>query len=269
MLIALLKKQIMALRRMFSMKIVDTDAFMDMPHSAQLLYFHLSMRGDDDGFVSNPKKIMRMVGAQDDDYKILIAKRFVLPFESGVCVIKHWRIHNILRGDRYTETTYQIEKSGLEMNEYGAYTEKKGGVALVATKWQPNGNQMEPQYSIVKDSIVKTKRTFAIPTLEEVTTYCTERANKVNPERFISHYESNGWMVGKNKMKDWKAAVRTWEHNNFEGGGSSGKVHSVVLSDGTVAIKKFGEYVDGNNSNVKLNLNYFTSEDMELLKTLG
>lgn len=90
---------------MFSPDIVDSDAFLDMPTSSQLLYFHLGMRADDDGFV-NPKKIMRMVGANGDDLKVLLTKRFLLPFESGVVVIKHWLIHNLIRKDRYKETMY-------------------------------------------------------------------------------------------------------------------------------------------------------------------
>jgi hypothetical protein len=108
---------------MFSMTIVDTDAFLEMPPTSQLLYFHLSMRADDDGFVGSHKRIMRMMGAGDDDFKILVAKRFILVFESGVVVIKHWLIHNTLRGDRYTETTYKREKALLAITENRSYTE--------------------------------------------------------------------------------------------------------------------------------------------------
>lgn len=95
---------------MFSLKIVDTDEFLDMPPTTQNLYFHLCMRADDDGFVSNPKKIMKIVNSATDDIKVLIGKKFVIPFESGVCVIKHWKIHNLIRKDRYTETEYKKEK---------------------------------------------------------------------------------------------------------------------------------------------------------------
>ena len=107
----------MAQRRMFSLKIVDTDAFLDMPQSSQLLYFHLSMRADDDGFVANPKKIMRVIGSQEDDLKVLFTKRFVLPFDSGVCVIKHWKIHNYIQNDRYMPTQYVKEKAMLDVDE--------------------------------------------------------------------------------------------------------------------------------------------------------
>jgi len=113
----------MAQRRMFSLQIVDTDAFLDMPQSSQLLYFHLSMRADDDGFVNNPKKILRMIGCNDDDLKVLLTKRFLISFENGVVVIKHWKIHNYIAKDRYTETKYLEEKSTLITKENGAYTE--------------------------------------------------------------------------------------------------------------------------------------------------
>ena len=91
----------MAERRMFAKSIIDSDAFLDMPMSARLLYYDLSMRADDDGFVNSPKKIMKIVGASVDDMNILIARKFILDFESGVIVIKHWRIHNYIRIDRY------------------------------------------------------------------------------------------------------------------------------------------------------------------------
>lgn len=111
----------MAEKRMFSKKIIDTDWFMEMPTSSQNLYFHLSMRADDDGFVANPKRILKLVGASEDDYKVLISKKFIIPFESGVCVITDWRINNYLRNDRYTETIYKEEKSQLTLDENGRY----------------------------------------------------------------------------------------------------------------------------------------------------
>lgn len=113
----------MAERRMFAKTIIDSDAFLDMPLSAQALYFHLSMRADDDGFINNPKKIQRMIGASDDDCKLLIAKRFIITFESGVIVIKHWKIHNYIQKDRYKPTIYQEEKALLNTKDNKAYTE--------------------------------------------------------------------------------------------------------------------------------------------------
>lgn len=112
----------MAERRMFAKKITESDAFLDMPSSTQMLYFHLSMNADDDGFVNNPKKIQRMCGASDDDFKLLIAKRFVILFESGVIVIKHWKMHNYIQSDRYRPTDYVEEKSMLGLKKNKSYT---------------------------------------------------------------------------------------------------------------------------------------------------
>ena len=150
----------MAERRMFTKKIIDSDAFLDMPLSTQALYFHLNMRADDDGFINNPKKIMRMIGASEDDLKVLISKRFIIAFDNGVVVVKHWRMHNLLRKDRYTETQYIEQKNMLLLKENGAYTEGDSDpiekpYEHSATKWQPNDNQMATQYSIGKYSIDK------------------------------------------------------------------------------------------------------------------
>lgn len=107
---------------MFTMKIVDSDAFLEMPLSTQCLYFHLNMRADDDGFIGNTKRIMKIIGASEDDLRLLIAKRFVLTFEDGVIVIKHWRMHNTLSRDRYAETSYTDEKKMLLLKDNGSYS---------------------------------------------------------------------------------------------------------------------------------------------------
>lgn len=223
----------MAERRMFAKTIIDSDAFLDMPLSAQALYFHLSMRADDDGFVNNPKKIQRMIGASDDDCKLLVMKRFILTFESGVIVIKHWRIHNYIQKDRYKETLYKKEKNALALDAKNAYTE------ATKTPCIQNGHGMYTQDSIGKDSLeiekdnnigAKTTR-FKPPTVEEVTAYCTERQNNVDPQKFVDYYTANGWQVGRNKMKDWKAAVRTWERNGFSNGNQKRGANGVLLDD--------------------------------------
>ena len=216
----------MAERRMFAKTIIDSDAFLDMPTSTQALYFHLSMRADDDGFINNPKRIQRMIGVSDDDLKLLIAKSFIITFESGVVVIKHWKIHNYIRNDRYKPTTCEDEKALLEEKDNKAYT-------LKSTFGIPNGYQMDTQVRLGKDRIGKDsigedsigeiqeggkppkRKRFIPPTLEEVQAYCNERNNNVGPQHFVDYYTSNGWQVGKNKMKDWKAAVRTWERNGY------------------------------------------------------
>lgn len=114
----------MAEKRMFSKQIIDSDAFLEMPLSTQALYFHLSMRADDDGFLNNAKKVMKIIGANQNDYDLLVAKSFIIQFSDGICVIKHWRINNYLRKDRYTETIYQEEKAMLTMQPNGRYSLK-------------------------------------------------------------------------------------------------------------------------------------------------
>lgn len=151
----------LAEKRMFTQKIIDSDAFLDMPLSTQALYFHLNMKADDDGFVNNPKRIQRAVCASEDDLKLLIAKRFLICFDNGVIVIKHWRMHNTLKNDRYRPTQYQEEYARLEVKGNKAYTERlpeAEPVALPAEpEWNQNGSSLEPQYSIDKDSIVLDK----------------------------------------------------------------------------------------------------------------
>lgn len=112
----------MAERRMFAKSIIDSDAFLDMPLSTQALYFHLSMRADDEGFVNNPKRLIRFIGAADDEMKVLLAKKFILSFDSGVIVIKHWKIHNYIQKDRFKETNYHDEKALLSVNENNSYS---------------------------------------------------------------------------------------------------------------------------------------------------
>lgn len=203
-------------RRMFAKTIIDSDAFLDMPLTTQLLYFHLSMRADDDGFINNPKKIQRMIGCSDDDLKLLIAKRFIIPFESGIVVIKHWKIHNYIQKDRYKPTVYQEEMQRLKVKSNGGY-------GLLDTECIQVVSSLETQVRLGKDKLSKDikdigdkphTQKFISPTLEEIKSYCTERNNKVDSEKFHDFYESKGWMVGKNKMKDWKAAVRNWEKDN-------------------------------------------------------
>ena len=148
----------MAERRMFAKTIIDSDVFLDMPLSTQALYFHLSMRADDDGFINNPKKIQRMVGCSDDDLKLLCAKNFIIPFESGIVVIKHWRIHNYIRSDRYKPTAYADEKARLTVKENGAYTLNTLGIPdanQMDTLGIPDGNQMDTQVRVGKDSLDK------------------------------------------------------------------------------------------------------------------
>ncbi len=210
----------MAERRMFTKKITDSDAFLELSSAAQALYFHLNQGADDDGFNNQVSNAMFKAHASIDDLKILMLKNFIIRFESGVIVIKHWRMHNTLRKDRYTPTNFQEELKLLGLKDNGAYTLCCQTVA-----------ERLPQYSIGKDSLdkvslgkgknaddgVSTPKRFVKPTLEEVAAYCKERNNNVDPQRFIDFYESKGWKIGKSPMKDWKACVRTWEGDSTGG----------------------------------------------------
>ena len=222
----------MAERRMFAKTIVLSDAFLDMPLSARTLYFTLGMLADDDGFVNSPKSIMRQCGASQDDMKILLAKKFLLSFETGVIVIKHWRINNYLRSDRYKETKFIEEKNRLSIKENGSYSmggiptgipsigkdsigkDSIGNIVVVM-----ENNEQQPQQQEEKEKEIKR---FTKPTVEEIKQYCLERKNKIDAEHFFDYYESKGWKIGKNSMKNWKAAVRTWERKNFDKGGENG-----------------------------------------------
>jgi len=225
----------LAERRMFAKTIIDSDSFLDMPLSTQALYFHLSMRADDDGFVNNPIKIMRMINASRNDMDLLCAKQFVIAFESGIIVIKHWKIHNYIQKDRYRPTQYIDEKSQLtissnkmyELNVPESDTECIQDVSEMETSCTPRlgkdrlgkdrlGN-IEESKEKTPDKPAHTKKDIP-PTIEEVKAYCAERKKGVDPKRWYNHYQANGWMVGKTKMKDWKAAVRTWERDDYNAG---------------------------------------------------
>ena len=228
----------MAERRMMAKSIIETDMFLDMPTSCQCLYFHLLLRADDDGFISNPKSIVRTLSASADDLKLLIAKQYLIGFESGVVVIKDWKIHNYIRNDRYKASNVP-ERELLNIRKDKAYTLKEDDGIPMINCGIPTDNQMDtngiPTVSIGKDRLGKDRlgkdrldiegecdkphspkrKTFTKPTIDEIQDYCIERNNNVNAEQFYDYYESNGWKVGKNSMKDWKAAVRTWERSEY------------------------------------------------------
>lgn len=182
----------MAEKRMFSKTVVDSDAFLDMPLSTQALYFHLSMRADDDGFLNNTKRIQRLIGATDDDLKLLVMKRFVIPFEDGVVVIRHWRMNNYLRKDRYTKTIYQKELAMLSVKEDGSYTLEKGGGI-------PDDNQMATQIRIDKDRLGK------VSIDSSINTACPEPEPAPDHKQVISlmlNDKSEFWIYG-NQVEQW------------------------------------------------------------------
>lgn len=139
----------MAQRRMFSRKITETDHFLEMPLSSQALYFHLNMGADDEGFIDKAKTIQRTIGASDDDMKLLIAKGFLIPFDSGVVVVRHWRIHNYIQADRFQATIYQNEKEQLDFD--------KSKIASIKPLDQciQNVSKMDTQVRLGEDSLDK------------------------------------------------------------------------------------------------------------------
>ena len=224
----------MAERRMFTKKVTDDDNFMALSSSAQALYLHLSMSADDDGFCNQVSVSMFKAHASVADLQQLLEKRYIYQFDNGVIVIKHWRMANALRKDRYTPTNFKEELAKLKIKPNGAYTFSDNGCQVVANGL-PDGCQVVatclPQDSIGKVSIDKNSidkdskgesvrgekaKRFYPPTLDEVKQYCEERKNNIDPMAFIDFYSSKGWMIGKNRMKDWKAAVRTWERKRKE-----------------------------------------------------
>lgn len=149
----------MANKRMFSIDVTETDTFLEMPLTAQALYFHLAMRGDDDGFVSNPRSIMRVTGCSENDLKTLAESGYIITFRSGVIVISDWKVNNYLRGDRYKPTTFQNELSMLTETANKRYVLESDSQR--STVGIPNSNQMETQYSIEKNRVVVDTATTA------------------------------------------------------------------------------------------------------------
>ena len=169
---------------MFAKTIIDSDLFLDMPSSTQCLYFHLSMRADDDGFINNPKKIQRMVGSGDDDLKLLIAKNFIIPFESGVVVIKHWKIHNYIRNDRYKETLYKEEKSQLSTGENKEYI-------LGIPNDIPAVDEGSTQVRLGKDRIGK----YSLPTEEKDVSKFVDNSKSEKLSSMSKLYQENIGMI--------------------------------------------------------------------------
>ena len=201
----------MAERRMFAKTIIDSDAFLELPVSSQLLYFHLSMRADDEGFINKPKTIMRMLGAKDDDMNILIMKKFIIPFESGVVVIKHWRIHNYLQNDRLTPTKYVDERDQLELDENKAYR-------LNLKPCIQNTGEVYTQVRLGKVSIGKNSKDISPPALGEFKNVILSEEEKakiveLNLVHYIDRLSTYIEQTGK-KYKSHYATILTWSRRD-------------------------------------------------------
>jgi len=204
----------MANRRMFSLSVVDTDLFLDMPQSTQNLYFHLGMRADDDGFVSNTKKIMKMIGATDDDIKLLIAKQYIIPFDSGIIVIKHWRMNNYLRNDRYKETNYKEEKEKIRVDENLVYQMDTNGIHRLGK--DSIGKDIEKEIYkekekygefnnvlLTEEEYHKLEQANLLPYIEKLSSYIASKGKK-----YKSHYAtiltwSRGDKKEEKKLPEW------------------------------------------------------------------
>lgn len=222
----------MAKRRMFNMDIVNTDAFHSMPRDAQLLYFNLGMYADDDGFVTSPKLIMKVLGIRQSHLVLLAEKEYIRLFDSGVCLICDWHEHNYIRRDRYTPTRCKKEKQSLtDLSPDGQPDDIPDDNPAVDADTVDTGKDRSGKDRSGKDSAGKEKKEreqesadkpprprFSPPGVEEVEAYCRERKNGIDAQRFVDFYTANGWVQNRNKpIRDWRAAVRTWEGREKNG----------------------------------------------------
>ena len=202
----------MAERRMISKKIIHSDSFLDLPSTTQNLYFHLLLEADDEGFVNNPRRVQRTVGASDGDAQLLVDKKFIIMFESGIVVIKHWRIHNYIQNDRFKATSYIEERSMLSVEKNDGY------------KLYPKCTPSIGEYSIDKNSICevpkgaaapKQQKTFTPPTIEEINTYVQENSLNVDTKKFFKYYTASEWKDNKGRaVKNWKLKLVSWDNQN-------------------------------------------------------
>ena len=226
----------MADRRMFTKKVSDSDAFIEMSSAAQALYFHLNQGADDDGFNNQVQIAMLKAHASLDDLKVLMMKNFIIRFDSGVIVIKHWRMHNTLRKDRYTPTNFQEELSLLGIKDNGSYTL---GCQMVAKRLPQEsiGEDSVVEVSIVEDNKEKenkkekkprAKKEFVPPTYEEVLEYAKSRGREDLARKFFDYFDTGDWIDSKgNKVRNWKQKFITWESNN-EKGANNAPQHSLT-----------------------------------------
>ena len=223
---------------MFSKKIVDTDLFIEMSPTAKLLYFYLNMSADDDGFVGNPKTIKLVSGATDDDLKILVAKQFIIPFESGVIVIKDWKIHNYIQKDRYSKTQYTDEKSQLVVEENGTYTRCIQNVSKLDTQDRLGKDRLG------KDSktIMSDKSDVSIP-YSEIIEYLNEKTG-----RSFRNVDANKKLIKARwndgyKLDDFKTVINNMVAN-WSGKEFNGTPAENYLQPKTLFSNKFDSYLN-------------------------
>ena len=242
----------MAERRMFSKTVIDSDHFLEMPASSQLLYFYLALHADDDGLINNAKSLTRMIGCDKEDLQQLIEQKFLISFDSGIVAVRHWKMHNVIRKDTYTPSRFAEERSRLEADGNGIYryacTEGSENVPQPCTEGsenvpQPCTESSENVPQVCTDSLRDTRTLsetcvhqnrlgkdrsgkdreegFSPPALAEIRDYCQSRASPVDAQSFFDYYTANGWMAGKETVKDWKAMIRVWERREPKKKGSN------------------------------------------------
>ena len=224
----------MAERRMFAKSVIDSDAFLELPVKCQLLYFHLGMRADDDGFVNKARSVLRLIGCTEADMKTLVDAQYLISFPSGVVVIRHWKIHNYIRSDRLRPTVYEEEKAMLLVEESGAYTLCQSSDGQVAAQDRLGkdrlGKDSSDQVSsdqVSSDQVRLNQESTGgcalpehgamarPPTATEVMIYVKQKKYHVDPERFVSFYNKNGWIEQGKTMTDWKKAVDLWQQRKW------------------------------------------------------
>lgn len=201
----------MAERRMFARAVTGSARFLQMPATTRLLYYDLGIEADDDGCVE-AFGVIRKTGASEDDLRVLVSKGFIRMLNDDLAVyIVHWNINNHIRKDRYHPGIYKALidpvcsialESGNQVTTEVRADQYNTGEARSA---ELNSSRISPIYS-----------NFVPPTLDEVSSYCMERRNDIDPQHFIDYYATTGWMVGRYKMRDWQAAIRSWERNSVQ-----------------------------------------------------
>lgn len=227
----------MAERRMFSKQIIDSDMFLDMPVSAQALYFHLAMRADDEGFLNNPSKIMKIVGANKNDMDLLLVKRFIIDFPSGIIVIKHWFIHNYIQNDRFKQTVYKEERLLLDCKENKVYTLRSEQLNLFSEDQKnESGYSLDTQVSLVKVSKDKYLKESDKEKTDDVSitkhphgelnnVYLSEDEIEKLRTKYPNIYEQyieklSNYIASKGRRyKSHYAVIRTWIMNDAEQNG--------------------------------------------------
>ena len=218
---------------MFAKTIVTSDNFTELPLAAQALYFHLGMHADDDGFINNPGWIRGSIHAGEEDFRILIDRRFILPFESGVVVIKHWKIHNCIQKDRYKPTVYTEERSRLAVKPNKAYTElteperpvyisdpmyTQSSIGEIRSGEFSSDVGDIATASAEKPAENSAEKRMSYPTLQEVLDFAmAENLTAVNVYRFYGYYQQTGWKSNQGvPVIDWKMRLREWNHADAE-----------------------------------------------------